>query len=64
MRPGPIDKAMKIKDSLFQCEKGATAVEYGLIVALIFLAVFMAIGQVAGEVISMWNKVAEAHNNI
>ncbi|MPT48073.1 MAG: Flp family type IVb pilin [Sphingobium sp.] len=64
MRFAAIKKALKIKDSLLCCEKGATALEYAFIIALIFLAIMAAIGQVANETISMWDKIAAAHNQI
>ncbi len=38
--------------------RGATAVEYGLIVALIFIAVTAAIGNAAGATINMWTNIA------
>jgi pilus assembly protein Flp/PilA len=38
--------------------RGATAVEYGLILALIFLAMVGALSQVAGTTTNMWNYVA------
>jgi pilus assembly protein Flp/PilA len=45
-------------------EKGATAVEYGLIAALIVIAMITALGAFANESITMWtnvgNKVAAA----
>jgi len=44
---------------LLQDKRGATAIEYGLIVALICLAVIGAFGMVADETILMWNHVAE-----
>jgi pilus assembly protein Flp/PilA len=37
---------------------GATAVEYGLILALIFLAMLAAIQNFGTKTISMWNKVS------
>jgi pilus assembly protein Flp/PilA len=40
------------------CEAGATAVEYGLIAALICVAIITAIGNVAGSTSNMWNKVS------
>lgn len=43
---------------LFLSDKGATAVEYGLILALIALAAVVAIGGVANETINMWSDVA------
>ena len=41
---------------------GATAVEYGLILALIFLAMLAAIQNFGNSTISMWNKVSDATN--
>jgi pilus assembly protein Flp/PilA len=38
--------------------KGATAVEYGLIVALIFIAATAAIMSAAGQTIMMWTNIA------
>ena len=38
---------------------GATAVEYGLILALIFLAMLAAIQNFGNASISMWSRVAE-----
>jgi pilus assembly protein Flp/PilA len=40
------------------CEAGATAVEYGLITALICVAIMTAISNVAGSTSNMWNKVS------
>jgi len=37
---------------------GATAVEYGLILAMIFLAMIAAIQNFGNETISMWTNVA------
>ena len=39
-------------------ERGATAVEYGLILALIVLAMMAAVQQVASTTINMWGNVA------
>lgn len=39
--------------------EGATAVEYGLILALIFLAMIGAVQTFGQTTISMWTKVAE-----
>ncbi len=38
--------------------RGATAVEYGLIVALIFIAATAAISNAAGQTIIMWTNIA------
>jgi len=40
-------------------QQGATAVEYGLILALIFLAMVGALTTVAGTTTNMWNYVAD-----
>lgn len=38
--------------------RGATAIEYGLIVALIVLACMVAFQLVAGETVEMWDHVS------
>lgn len=43
---------------LMRCERGATAVEYGLILALICLAMIAALSNVASKTTGMWNNVA------
>ena len=40
-------------------EKAATAVEYGLILALIFLAMIAGITNFTDTTINMWNRVAD-----
>jgi len=51
--------------SIRKDERGATAIEYGLILALIFLAIAGAVRGVASVTINMWgnvsNEVAAAH---
>lgn len=42
---------------------GATAVEYGLILALIFLAMLAAVQNFGNQTISMWNKVGTKMND-
>ncbi len=46
------------KMTLLRCERGATAIEYGLILALIALAIISAVTNVANKTITMWNNVA------
>ena len=41
------------------CEQGATAVEYGLIVSLIVIAMIAALTNVAGSTTNMWNDVRD-----
>ncbi|WP_088185417.1 Flp family type IVb pilin [Sphingobium sp. Z007] len=43
---------------LIRCERGATAVEYGLIIAMIVLAMIAALNNVANKTTGMWNNVA------
>ncbi len=38
--------------------RGATAIEYGLIVALIVIAMFAAMNNFAAKSMSMWNNIA------
>jgi pilus assembly protein Flp/PilA len=42
---------------LWRNKQGATAVEYGLILALIFLAIVVAVQGVADQNTRLWNKV-------
>ncbi|MEO9468810.1 Flp family type IVb pilin [Parasphingorhabdus sp.] len=44
--------------NIYLSDEGATAVEYGLIVALIALGALAAITGVANETTNMWNEVA------
>jgi len=43
---------------LFNDESGATAVEYGLIIALIVIALIGGLSNFAGVTIGMWDDVA------
>lgn len=43
---------------LLRCERGATAVEYALILAMIVLAIIVALTNVTNKTIGMWNNVA------
>lgn len=52
---GSVRKSFK---ALIADDNGATAVEYGLILALIFLAMAGAVAGVGTETGVMWNKVA------
>ena len=46
------------KGALLRCTRGATAIEYGLILAMIALAVIGALTSVADKTINMWGNVA------
>ncbi|CAM8667766.1 MULTISPECIES: Flp family type IVb pilin [Sphingobium] len=43
---------------LIRCERAATAVEYGLIIAMVVLAMIAALNNVATKTTGMWNNVA------
>ena len=49
---------------LIESEKGATAVEYGLILAVIVLAIIAALTNVATKTNSMRSNVSNAVNNV
>ncbi|MGO4167137.1 Flp family type IVb pilin [Novosphingobium sp. YAF33] len=42
---------------LLRDEDGATAIEYGLILAMIVLAMFVALNSLASETIALWTSV-------
>ena len=48
---------------LLKDQRGATAVEYGLILAMIFLAMVGALTLVASVTTDMWNDVADQVTN-
>ena len=49
--------------ALFECEDGATAVEYGLILALIGLAVASAVSSLGADVMDMWDNMSNSAAN-
>lgn len=59
--------AKKYLKQLLQDDRGATAIEYGLIVALIAIAIITAVQGLATETANMWNgvesKAVEASSN-
>lgn len=48
---------------LIASEKGATAVEYGLIIAMIVLAMIAALSNVATKTNGMWSNVSDKVTN-
>lgn len=48
---------MKMIKKLFKNEEGATAIEYGLIAALIAVAAIVAMGQLGNNLNNTFNKV-------
>ncbi|MFT3967481.1 MAG: Flp family type IVb pilin [Sphingobium sp.] len=54
----------RLFSALRRDQKGATAVEYGLILAMVFLAMIMAVKTVATKTNDMWSRVSnEVTNN-
>jgi pilus assembly protein Flp/PilA len=49
---------MKLRRALMPDQRGATAVEYGLICALIVLVMLTGLYALANTTISMWNNVS------
>lgn len=49
---------MHLLRQLAECRKAATAVEYGLIAALIVIAMIGALQGLAGTTVGMWDNVA------
>ena len=43
---------------IHKCDQGATAVEYGLIMTLIVIAMMASLGTVANGTQAMWNNVS------
>ncbi len=44
--------------NILRCQQGATAIEYGLIISLIVIAIIASMMQVAGTTIEMWGFVS------
>lgn len=49
----------KFLNKLGRDESGATAVEYGLILAMVFLAMIGAVEAFGTEAIALWDRIAE-----
>ncbi len=48
---------LKLLRRIWRDSRGGTAIEYGLILALVFLAMIAAVSSVADGTIALWNKV-------
>jgi pilus assembly protein Flp/PilA len=59
-RPTP-QRLARLAMKLARNRRGATSIEYGLILALIVLVMFVALANVAGTTIRMWTRVS---NNV
>ncbi|HEX7711073.1 MAG TPA: Flp family type IVb pilin [Sphingomonadaceae bacterium] len=51
-------KTNKLLKAILEDRSGATAIEYGLIAALIVIAMITALNNFANSTISMWNTVS------
>lgn len=49
----------KIMRAISRDSRGATAVEYGLILALLVIAMMASLSQVASTTSGMWNNIAD-----
>ena len=58
-----MDAIPKTLRMLLASERGATAVEYGLIVALIVIAMMGALGSLGGGVGGMWTELSDTVQN-
>jgi pilus assembly protein Flp/PilA len=50
---------MRFLAKLIRDERAATAVEYGLIISMVVLAMVAALGNFAGSTTQMWNNVSQ-----
>lgn len=58
-----MDVMINLLRRIGKSRKGATAVEYGLILALIVLTMFAALKGLANTTTGMWNNVSEKVQN-
>jgi pilus assembly protein Flp/PilA len=48
---------------MLRCTRGGTAIEYGLICALVILAMMASLKLFAGATLNMWGNVTTAYQN-
>ncbi|MFS0738763.1 Flp family type IVb pilin [Sphingomonas sp. 1P06PA] len=49
---------MSVLKRLLRDTRGATAIEYGLIIACVVIAIIVALGNFAGTAIDMWDDIS------
>jgi pilus assembly protein Flp/PilA len=54
-----VRKLIQLLNSVKRDQRGATAIEYGLIAALICIAIITAIGSVGETIAAIWDFVAD-----
>ncbi len=62
MKPSVRGTGMRHLKKMIRDKRAATAVEYGLILALIFLAMVVSLRNVATATTTMWNNVSDEVN--
>lgn len=55
----PVSRPARLR-GLMRCNRGATAIEYGLILAMIAVTIIVALTSVANKTINMWGNVTNA----
>ena len=50
--------------NLVRCETAATAVEYGLIIALVVLGMIVGLVNLANATVGMWNNISTSSTNV
>lgn len=62
--PSAIKRALAAALRLADDQRGATAVEYGFILALIVLVIIASVGGVADKTTSMWNDISNSVSDV
>ena len=57
-------KTKNLLKAILEDNSGATAIEYGLIVSLIVIALIASLNTFANETISMWGRVQSAMSSV
>ena len=55
---------IQILRKLVRSDRGATAIEYGLIIALVVLGMMIGLTNFANATIGMWNNVSTSAGNV
>ena len=51
------------RTGLLKCDRGATAIEYGLILAMVTLAILGSLTLTADKTVNKWSNISNAVNN-
>ncbi len=58
VRPSRLSRAGRAVRRLLHDRRGVTAIEYGLILAFVFLVIFVAVVQLGNVTSLMWNDIS------